>query len=103
MAKKKITVLSNHKIQDNHLMNTIGGIVTGLTGVQSTILHSNTIKVIGNGLGDALQTIVDQIPVLDMKVYKVNPKNVKHTDLDVHIIYFTPNLLDANRRMNGHI
>lgn len=92
------TVMDNHEMHDAHLMNVMSNMINSL-GVQDTFSHSNTIRVTGDGLGDVLNVLVGQVPVLNMKVYKVAPRNIHDTDQDVHIMYFSSILLDHHDRM----
>lgn len=81
------------KDHDNHLMMVIENMINDV----HTISHSNTITVIGNGMESTLKEIINQVPVLDMRVYKVDSKNLKDDDVEVHVIYFTSNLLQNGR------
>ena len=96
MAKKIVEKKTTHQLQDEHLMGVMENMVQTL-GVRTTS-HSNTIKVVGDGVGDVLQALVEQVPVLDMKVYKVGPQN-SGVPVDVHVIHFTSNLLEHGHRM----
>ena len=90
--------MKNHELHDTHLMGVMNDMINTLN-VDETVAHSNTIKVVGNGLQDALQTLVEQVPVLNMKVYQVAQHNVRGTDKEVHVVYFTSHLLEHHNRM----
>ena len=56
----------------------------------------NIIKVKGDNLKEFISILIDQIPVLDMKMYKIKRKEGKQTKYtkifhkqDVHCVYFT--------------
>lgn len=92
-------MMDNHKQHDEHLMTVMENMILTL-GVESTFAHSNTVRVLGDGVKDALQTLVGQVPVLDMKVYTVNPKNLKEdTGVEMNVVYFTSHLLEQCERM----
>ena len=74
--------------QDNHLMMVIDNMIKDLTGAD-TFPHSNTIRVAADGISEVLQATIEQVPVLNMHMYKVNPKNMRENPcVDVHIVLF---------------
>lgn len=100
MAKKETEMsIDNFTKQDNHLMTVMDNMIKNLTGA-NTFPHSNTIRVTGNGLREILPVIVGQVPVLKMRVYRVNPKNLRENkDVDVHMVMFGFSRLEHDARL----
>ena len=83
---------------DEALLKTMVGMIETHPQANITMASYNMINVEGNGLKDFLQGLVNQVPVLDMKMYKVKQTNTKkrqgkhkvvETNKDIHSIYFT--------------
>ena len=92
---------------DEHLLATMTFMVGSHPDANITMASSNVINVEGDGLGEFLECIVNQVPVLGMHVYKVKQNKsiqCKHKQvnngLEKHSIHFTFYELEVRERMN---
>ena len=95
---------------DLHLLKTMTMMIETHPDATVTMASSNAINVSGDGIGDFLQELVNQVPVLNMKYYQSKSKSnstfvqCKHKRVDrgveTHCIQFTFYELDYRKRMN---
>ena len=107
MSKIAHNYLQSYSVHDEQLLATMTHMVASHPNAKITMASFNVINVEGNGLGEFLQELVNQVPALDMKVYKVKksvPRQSKHkvvdNGLEKHSIYFTFHELEYRKRMN---
>ena len=99
--------LKSSTSHDEQLLATMTHMVASHPNAKITMASFNVINIEGDGLGEFLQELVNQVPVLDMKVYKVKqsaPRQTKHkvvdNGLEKHCIHFNFYRLDYRRRLN---
>ena len=91
---------------DEALLATMTHMVETHPNARITMASANVINVEGNGLGEFLNELVKQVPVLEMHVYKVKQsRNIqcKHKQvnngLEKHSIHFNFHNLEVRERM----
>lgn len=102
--KNFLKSMSKH---DEAVLATMTNMINTHPNANIRMASFNVISIEGDGLGDFLQGLVKQVPVLNMKVYKVKPsgtpKQAKHEVVnngkDIHCIYFTFFELERRERM----
>ena len=91
---------------DEALLATMTHMVETHPNARITMASVNVINVEGNGLGEFLNELVKQVPVLGMRVYKskrgkqIQSKHRKvDNGLETHSIHFTFHNLEVRERM----
>lgn len=101
--------LKSYTTHDEALLKTMTHMIETHPNAEITMASYNVINVKGDGLGEFLQELVNQVPVLNMKTYKVKKSNskfkqVKHETVDTGVekncVWFTFFELDLRERMN---
>jgi hypothetical protein len=85
--------------QDKHLMEVMDNMIQTNKNVTETLALNNTIQIKGDNVQDFLNVLVNQVPVLNMRTYKANPKNTHITDTDVNVVLFAHHLVEHFERM----
>ena len=96
---------------DKALLSVMTFMIESNPNANVTMAQNCFITVEGDGLFPFLEALVNQVPVLDMKVYKIKKSNknskfrrVKHETVDNGLekfgVYFKFHELDYRKRMN---
>ena len=103
----KQNFLKSSTKHDEAVLKTMTHMINSHPNATITMASFNAINIEGNGLGEFLNELVKQVPVLEMKVYKIRetepPKQVKHkvnvTDVERHTVIFTFYSIEYRERM----
>lgn len=106
-------LMSNHlkstSKHDEALLVTMYNMIESHPNAHVTMASFNVINIEGDGLGEFLQELVKQVPVLKMRTYKIKKSNGKHKQrkhevvdngLEKNCVWFTFYGLEKRERMN---
>ena len=106
MMRTKQHFLKSDTKHDEALLKTMTHMINSHPNATITMASFNAINIEGNGLGEFLNELVKQVPVLKMRVFKIreeSPKQVKHkvnvTDVEKHTVIFTFHGIEHRERM----
>lgn len=101
--------LKSYSTHDEQLLAVMTNMIESHPDAKILMASYNVINIEGDGLGEFLQEIVKQVPVLKMRTYKIKKSNGKHKQrkhevvdngLEKNCVWFTFYGLEKRERMN---
>ena len=89
--------LKSFSVHDEQLLTVMYNMVKDNPNTNVTEASHNVLNIEGN-VKEFLESLVQVVPVLNMKMYKIKTPKTEKLDCDVHCIYFTFHNLDVERR-----
>lgn len=71
---------------DEQLLSTMTHMIETHPNAKVTMASFNVINVEGDGLGEFLQELVNQVPVLNMRTFKIKKSTAKHRQVKHEIV-----------------